>query len=138
MDTGLMRCVRIVTPALCVVLAGCTSSGSTSAPPRPPAGSTAPAPTTTTSPPPPARHLAAAWPAYHGDNTRTGFTSRRALSGPLRRAWTRPLDGAVYAQPIVVGDTVIATTEGNSVYALRINDGTVVWRRHFRDPVPLG
>jgi outer membrane protein assembly factor BamB len=79
---------------------------------------------------------AAAWPTYHGDNQRTGSSSAAALKAPLHRAWSRSLDGAVYAQPIVVGQRLIVATENDSVYALRRDNGHVIWRRHLGTPVP--
>jgi len=55
----------------------------------------------------------------------------------MQRAWTRRLDGAVYAQPIVVGSSIIAATENNTVFALRADTGAVIWQRHLGAPVPL-
>ena len=49
--------------------------------------------------------------------------------------WSLTLDGAVYAQPIIVhhGITIVAT-ENNSVY--RLVNNSVVWRRNLGAPVP--
>ncbi|MGW4248095.1 outer membrane protein assembly factor BamB family protein [Nocardia sp. NPDC004722] len=44
------------------------------------------------------------------------------------------LDGAVYGRPIPVGDTVIAATENDSVYA--VAGDTVRWRTHLAEPMP--
>ncbi|GAB2516007.1 hypothetical protein GCM10027167_18240 [Nocardia heshunensis] len=46
---------------------------------------------------------------------------------------TVTLDGAVYGRPIPVGDTVIAATENDSVYA--VAGDTVRWRTHLGDPM---
>ncbi|HEU5033642.1 MAG TPA: PQQ-binding-like beta-propeller repeat protein [Mycobacteriales bacterium] len=78
----------------------------------------------------------ATWPTYHGNNRRTGDAATDPLPAPLRRAWTTRLDGAVYAQPLVVHGRVIAATEHNTVYALHPGDGSTVWRRHLGVPVP--
>ncbi|AYF74512.1 hypothetical protein D7D52_12300 [Nocardia yunnanensis] len=51
---------------------------------------------------------------------------------PALRAVT--LDGAVYGHPIPVGDTVIAATENDSVYA--VAGDTVRWRTHLAEPLP--
>jgi outer membrane protein assembly factor BamB len=59
-----------------------------------------------------------------------------ALKPPLRRAWTKTLDGAVYAQPIAVGPLLIVATEHNTVYGLRPTTGHIVWQRHLGAPVP--
>ena len=46
-------------------------------------------------------------------------------------------DGAqVYGQPIVVGGTLIAATEGNSVYGLDPTDGSIKWSQNFGSPWP--
>jgi hypothetical protein len=60
-----------------------------------------------------------------------------AAAGPLSQRWTARLDGAVYGQPLVVGATVIAATENDTVYALNESTGTVTWRTHLGSPVPL-
>jgi hypothetical protein len=78
------------------------------------------------------------WPTYHGDNERTGASSAAAAKPPLHRDWSRSLDGAVYAQPLVVGHRVIVATENDTVYALRRGTGHVLWRRHLGTPVTRG
>ena len=130
-----MRCVRIGLAGLAIALAGCSSAGSTSAASRPSPSSGSPSATAPTQSP--AAHLSAPWPTYHGDTARSGFVDSRPPTPPLRRAWSRQLDGAVYAQPIVVGDLLVAATENNSLYALRAETGQVVWRRHLGTPIRL-
>jgi outer membrane protein assembly factor BamB len=57
--------------------------------------------------------------------------------GSVRRAWTSPdLDGAVYAQPLVLEDRVFVVTENDSIYALGAGTGRVIWRTHLGEPVP--
>src|SRR3954469_2929579 len=136
-DTCGMEWRRIVLAGLSLTLAACTSSGSTPAPPPPPASSASTPPPTDRTQPPGGAHPAARWPTSRGDNARSGFTRRPALSLPMQRAWTRRLDGAVYAQPIVVGSSIIAATENNTVFALRGDTGAVIWQRHLGAPVPL-
>jgi outer membrane protein assembly factor BamB len=80
--------------------------------------------------------LAAAWPAYGSNASHTGFVRGVAAAGALHRKWAAGLDGAVYAQPLVVGGYVIAATENDSVYALNAASGRVVWRSHLATPVP--
>jgi hypothetical protein len=46
------------------------------------------------------------------------------------------LDGAVYAEPLVVGKHVIVATEGDSLYALDPATGNVQWHTNFGSPVP--
>jgi outer membrane protein assembly factor BamB len=85
--------------------------------------------------PPPA---SSDWPTDHRDQARTGNDpSFPAPGGSLVRRWSTPLDGAVYAEPLVVGGRVIAATEGDSVYALDPATGGILWRRNLGAPVPL-
>src|SRR5256714_13182628 len=76
------------------------------------------------------------WPTYHRDNARTGLAPGFPALGTLRRAWTAALDGAVYGQPLLVGDTVYAATEHDSVYALAAGTGQVRWSVHLGEPMP--
>jgi polyvinyl alcohol dehydrogenase (cytochrome) len=76
------------------------------------------------------------WPTYHHDNARTGVAGQLAPLGTLRRAWQAQLDGAVYGQPLVIGDRIIAATEHNTVYALAAGDGHVLWSASLGQPVP--
>src|SRR5215468_2298606 len=85
----------------------------------------------------PAAHPAAEWPAFHAGAARTGVAADMPDAGPLTQRWTARLDGAVYGQPLVVGNMVIAATENDTVYALDSSSGKVVWRNHLGTPVPL-
>ena len=77
------------------------------------------------------------WPTYHRDAARTGVAPAAPAAGRLAIAWQRHLDGAAYGQPLVIGGTVIAATEGDSVYALDRGTGRVRWRVKLGTPVPL-
>ena len=83
----------------------------------------------------PARVTAADWPTFHGDNTRQGNdTSDPGLANPIA-AWTSAvLDGRIYAEPIVVGNQVIAATENNTVYSLDLTSGAIQWSQHLGAP----
>ncbi len=105
--------------------AGGTSSGS------------APPSKALTSAPDPAGHPGADWPTYGRDFARTGVAVGVAKAGPLQVSWRVHLDGAVYGQPLLVGNMVIAATENDSIYALDQATGRVAWRTHAGTPVPL-
>ena len=75
------------------------------------------------------------WPEYNGNAARTGVADGVPPAGALTKAWTAHLDGAVYGQPLVVGDEVIAATENDSVYALSRATGKVIWGKHLGTPV---
>ncbi len=77
------------------------------------------------------------WPTYHHDNARTGYLAHELDPKRLLPAWTVPLDGAVYAEPLVIGEHVIAATEGDSLYSLDARTGRVQWRISIGHPVPL-
>lgn len=76
------------------------------------------------------------WPEYNGNAVRTGVATGLPPAGALTTAWTAHLDGAVYGQPLVVGNEVIAATENDSVYALNRATGKVIWGTHLGSPVP--
>ncbi|HEY0398987.1 MAG TPA: PQQ-binding-like beta-propeller repeat protein, partial [Acidimicrobiia bacterium] len=99
-------------------------------------------PPTTAAPTPPTAAPAAAlspaddWLTYHHDIGRSGVAGDQAPLGAVKQTWTSPaLDGKVYAQPLIAGDTVIVATEGNSVYALARTTGAIVWRAALGAPV---
>jgi outer membrane protein assembly factor BamB len=53
----------------------------------------------------------------------------------VRRLWSAPVDGAVYAEPVVAGSRVFVATENDSVYAFDSSTGNQVWRTHLGTPV---
>jgi len=76
------------------------------------------------------------WPEYDANPARTGVAAGLPAAGPLSTAWTAHLDGAVYGQPLLVGNEVIAATENDSIYALNRATGTVTWHAKVGTPVP--
>ncbi len=121
--------------ALLVVLAGC---GNSSSPANPPSVNTTtptltPKPTIAPSPP----VSSTDWTTYHRDNTRTGYLASVADPQSLMRAWSAHLDGAVYAEPLVVDGRVLVATEGDSLYSLDARTGQVQWRTNIGSPIPL-
>jgi Abnormal spindle-like microcephaly-assoc'd, ASPM-SPD-2-Hydin/Protein of unknown function (DUF1573)/PQQ-like domain len=48
----------------------------------------------------------------------------------------QPLDGQIYAQPLVVGSSVIVATERNMVYSLDADTGAVRWSKSLGAPFP--
>jgi outer membrane protein assembly factor BamB len=133
--------------AVLLVAVGCTSAGTATGSPAsgqataaptgassatPVAGpGTTPASATTSGP-------GADWPTYDRTAERSGVSISSPAAGVLRRSWTAAVDGAVYAQPLVVGSEVIVATENDSVYALDASSGAVRWSRHLAAPVTRG
>jgi outer membrane protein assembly factor BamB len=114
-------------------------TGDTPAPSDSPSASDSPAPSASTAPSTsPSAQTPADWPVYFLDSGRSGKQPDfPAFTGKLTAAWAAKLDGAVYAEPLVVHGRVIAATEGDSVYALDPTSGGTVWRQHVGTPVRL-
>jgi outer membrane protein assembly factor BamB len=113
---------------LLVLLAAC--SGEPKAPEQP--ALTLPSGTATTAVP-----AAGDWTTYHRDNARSGYLAGLPDPTRLDPAWNARLDGAVYGEPLVVGDRVLVATEADSLYALDLRSGRVRWRTTLGRPVAL-
>ena len=85
-----------------------------------------------------ASSAAADWPTYDRTAERSGVAVSSPALVAVRQSWTASVDGAVYAQPLVVGSEVIVATENDSVYALGASSGAVLWTRHLASPVTAG
>jgi outer membrane protein assembly factor BamB len=103
---------------------------------RPPSPAVSPGSSTPTQHPAPAQP-ATDWITYHGNGARSGAAQHLPAAGRLAMAWSRDLGGAVYGQPLVVGNTVIAATETDVVYGLDRGTGAVLWHTSVGTPVPL-
>src|SRR6266498_4772271 len=130
-----MRVRLLVAATLASLLVACNSGGTAS-----PSSSSPPIPSIETSSPPfsPSGSPGDAdWLTYHRDPARTGFDPSSTPVGSVKRAWTSPkLDGAIYAQPLVLGGRILVATENDSIYALDVGTGKVVWRTRLGEPVP--
>jgi outer membrane protein assembly factor BamB len=60
-----------------------------------------------------------------------------AVGTPLTPAWSKSLGNAVYGEPLVVGTTLIAATEGDQVFGLAARTGAVRWQTDLGTPQPL-
>ncbi|GAC1692274.1 MAG: hypothetical protein PVS3B1_31060 [Ktedonobacteraceae bacterium] len=76
------------------------------------------------------------WFTYHHDNTRAGYLPGMADPKSLTRSWSATLDGAVYAEPLVVKNHLIVATEGDSLYSLDPKTGKALWHTNVGRPVP--
>jgi hypothetical protein len=77
------------------------------------------------------------WTTYHANPARTGYVAGTPDPQHLTNRWNQPLDGAVYAEPLVVGGRVIVATERDTLYALDARSGQVEWQTTLGTPVPL-
>lgn len=116
--------------AACLAVAGCGGASTTSLTSSSTSVSTR---STSTTPAPPA----GAWTMYHRDPSHTGDDPSEPPFTSLTRAWaTPPLDGAIFAEPLVLGSRVFTATENDTVYALDAVTGAVAWTKHLAIPVP--
>src|SRR5712692_7368262 len=119
---------------LLMVLAGCSISPTSS---NTPAVNITPLtllPHATNSPVPSVSNVD--WTTYHRDNIRTGYLANEPDPQSLTRAWSTRLDGAVYAEPLVVNGRLLVATEGDSLYSLDTRTGQVQWHTNVGSPVP--
>ena len=120
--------------ALAALLSACSgaSSGSGSTPPSVRSAPTVPDRPTTS----PVAVGAGDWITFGHDNARTGAAQGITRPGKLSTAWRAQLDGAVYGQPLLLGETVLAATENDTVYGLARSDGHVLWHTSLGRPQP--
>ncbi len=79
------------------------------------------------------------WTTYHADNTRGGEDTADGAMGTVSATWqTAPLDGALYAQPLLDGNTVIVATENDSLYGIDATVGSILWHVRVGTPVTSG
>ena len=103
---------------------GTTVPSASVAPPSAAASSATPSPT-----------LAADWSEYHRSASRSGLGPAIPPLNNPQRAWSAPVDGDVYASPLIVAGHVLIATENNTVYSLDLFSGAMVWKAHLGDPV---
>src|ERR1700730_13604977 len=89
-------------------------------------------------------------PAAHADNTTMDYTSLRngwdanehslspgqVSSGHFGQVFNTPLQGQIYAQPLIAGNTVIVATQDDLVYGTDANTGAIQWQRSVGRPEP--
>ncbi len=116
-----------------ILIGGCVERGG---PALPSPSGPRPGSTDTASPGTPALPSQDDWPTYHRDLSRGGFDP--VPFGSPNRIWTsEPLDGDIYAEPLVVGDRVLVATEQNSVYCLDFATGKSQWHVNLGTPVAI-
>ncbi len=84
----------------------------------------------------PSRQSSANWTMYHANPARTGYVAGTPDPARLTTLWTASLDGAVYAEPLVVDGHVLVATENDSLYALDARTGRVQWHISLGTPMP--
>jgi hypothetical protein len=120
-----------------IILCSCNSTTSTSAHSSPTVAPT-PTPLPTSTPTQSSRAIILGqddWPTYHHDMLRGGYVPTMLDPKKLSQSWHVQLDGAVYAEPLVVQGHVLAVTENDSLYSLDAQTGHIQWRTTVGTPV---
>ncbi len=72
------------------------------------------------------------------DSAEPGLAPAEVTAGDFGQQFDTRVDGSVYAQPLVIGDTVVITTERARAYGLDASTGAVRWSRSFGAPFQAG
>ncbi len=113
---GISRALVGGAVAVVLLLTGCTSTNQHVTSPR-----------STARPSASGLVSAESWTSYHSDQSRTGAVDGPGPNEPTVTAWSTPLGAAVYGQPVIAANRVIAASENNHVTALDPRTGTVEW-----------
>ncbi|MEU6142957.1 choice-of-anchor D domain-containing protein [Streptomyces sp. NPDC047081] len=70
------------------------------------------------------------------DPDEPGLAPDQVSSSDFGQQFSTTVDGQVYAQPLVVGRTVVVATENNKVYGLDSANGAITWTRSLGAPWP--
>jgi hypothetical protein len=78
-----------------------------------------------------------------GDDLRDGWypeqpslTPQLVSGGTFGKLWSTPVDGQVYAQPLLANGTLLVATENNKVYGLNPATGAMRWAKPLELGVP--
>ncbi len=133
------RLWSVLVPVSSLLVAACTTAASSSDAGGPVVSSPTSRATDPSSPTTDGSGRAASftpWWTYHRTPSRSGHATH-AVGTPLQAAWSKDLGAAVYGEPLVVGDTLIAATEGNRVFGLDARTGDERWHKGLGSPQPL-
>jgi len=70
------------------------------------------------------------------DPNEPGLSPSVLTSGSFGQLFSTSVNGQVYAQPVIAGDTVVVATENNYVYGLNRLTGVVQWSDSLGAPEP--
>ncbi len=71
------------------------------------------------------------------DRTETNLTPAVLRSGRFHKLYSTAVNGQVYAQPVVAGNTLIVATLNDWVYGLNQASGRIEWSRQLGAPWPM-
>jgi F5/8 type C domain/Abnormal spindle-like microcephaly-assoc'd, ASPM-SPD-2-Hydin len=70
------------------------------------------------------------------DQNEPGLAPSSVTAADFGQLFSTPVNGQVYAQPIVVAGTVITVTENNWIYGMNAATGAITWSRSVGAPWP--
>jgi outer membrane protein assembly factor BamB len=77
-----------------------------------------------------------AWTTYRHDAARSGVDPDSTVPVRPRQVWqSASLDGRVFGEPLVYGKRVYVATENDTVYALNVHSGHIIWQNHLATAV---
>ena len=68
------------------------------------------------------------------DPSEPTLTPAAASGGSFGQIFSTPVNGQVYAQPLIIGSTLIVATENDEVYGLNASTGAVLWKQSLGTP----
>jgi Bacterial lectin/Bacterial Ig domain/Abnormal spindle-like microcephaly-assoc'd, ASPM-SPD-2-Hydin len=68
------------------------------------------------------------------DSAEPGLAPAQVTASDFGQQFSVQLDGSIYAQPLVIGNTVVVTTEKAKVYGVSAGTGAILWQRSFGNP----
>ncbi len=71
------------------------------------------------------------------DNAEPNLSPTTVKTFSSAPVWNAAVQGSVYAQPLVLGSTVIVATENDWVYGLDAGTGAIKWQQQLGSPYPI-
>ncbi|OLB98511.1 MAG: hypothetical protein AUI15_10460 [Actinobacteria bacterium 13_2_20CM_2_66_6] len=79
---------------------------------------------------------AADWTMFGFDLAHTSNDTISPAATSVTNIWNTQVNGEIYAEPLIAGNTVLIATELNNVYGLDASTGTVLWGSALGGAVP--
>jgi hypothetical protein len=71
------------------------------------------------------------------DPNEPALTPAAASGGSFGQIFSTSVNGQVYAQPLIVGSTLVVTTENDQVYGLNASTGAILWKTSLGTTFPI-
>ena len=71
------------------------------------------------------------------DRSEPGLTGSAVASSNFGQLFATPVNGQVYAQPLVIGNTIVVSTENDYAYGLDAATGAIKWTRNLGPAWPV-